>query len=274
MYFQYALVFILVGVIGMAHGSIDHIIASDVLKIVPSNRKRVFIFFYLLIIGLYLVLWFISPLISFILFILYSAFHFGQADVEIIGNKLSKTARILLGSSYGILLLSSMLYFTHNYTLDHSPDWFLEILPPDVINTVSMYSYYIFLVLTIVQMAFHAWKRKVSLSEISLFIVQLTFVLLLFKVLPPLVAFSLYFGLWHSLFVLKKEFQEVRKIGLIINLKAFIKALFPFTFVSLAGLMVITYFGAATAHFTTLVAISVLAFPHTVLMHLLYSRQN
>jgi len=270
--FQYALVFILVGVVGMAHGSIDHIIASDVLKIVPPNRKRLFIFFYLLIIGLYIVLWVVSPLISFILFLLYSAYHFGQADTAIIGSKLSKTTRTLLGLSCGVLLLSSILYFNHDYTLNYSPDWFLEILPPTILSRISKYLFYSSLMLLILQITFHFVKGKIASIETSLFMVQLVFVLLLFKLLPPLVAFSLYFGLWHSLIVLKKEFQEVRNIGLIVNLKAFLKALFPFTFISLLGLLLIVYLGAASAHFTTLVAISVLAFPHTLLMHVLYSR--
>ena len=84
---QYGIVFILVGVVGMAHGSIDHIIAKDVLNIVPRRSTLLFVSVYLGVIALYVGLWYISPLTSFILFIAYSSFHFGQADTEVLAAR-------------------------------------------------------------------------------------------------------------------------------------------------------------------------------------------
>jgi hypothetical protein len=38
-------------------------------------------------------------------------------------------------------------------------------------------------------------------------------------------------------------------------------------------MIIIVYLGKETAHFSTLIAISVLAFPHTILMHFLYEQK-
>lgn len=271
---QYFLVFMLVGVVGMAHGSIDHIIASDVLKIVPKNRKLLFIAVYLIIIALYIGLWFISPLISFILFIVYSSYHFGQADTEIISKNLSKTQFAILGLSYGFLVISAMVFFNSSYTMQICPDWFLKILPFKTLTGIATKTFYISLIALLLQNLTYTYLGKIHWANNTVFLIQLIFVLLIFILLPALVAFSLYFGLWHSLLVLKREFHEVQKINLIKTAKGFIWALTPFTLISLTAMLIIIYFGSATAHFTSIVAISVLAFPHTLLMHVLYNKKS
>ena len=271
--FQYSMVFVLVGVVGMAHGSIDHIIATDVLKIVPKNRKLLFIAVYLLIIALYVLLWYISPLTSFLLFILYSAYHFGEADTSIIGQNLNKVQISALSLSYGLLIISAIVFFNQSYTSEICPVWFTKILPSHILISSATWTFYISFGVLLLQNIVYSLLGKIPWRKNLLFLIQLTFVTLIFILLPALVAFSIYFGLWHALLVLKKEFYEVNKIQLINTSKEFICALTPFTLLTLGAMMLIVYFGSATAHFNTIVAISVLAFPHTLLMHILYSRK-
>jgi Brp/Blh family beta-carotene 15,15'-monooxygenase len=267
------MVFVLVGVVGMAHGSIDHIIATDVLKIVPKNRKALFIAVYLLIIALYVLLWYISPLTSFLLFILYSAYHFGEADTSIITQNLNKVQISALSLSYGLLIISAMVFFNPSYTTEICPIWFTKILPPHILVSSATWIFYVSFGGLIFQNIVYSLLGKIPWRKNILFLMQLTFVTLIFVLLPALVAFSIYFGLWHAMLVLKREFYEVNKIRLINTGKEFIWALTPFTLLTLGVMLIIIYFGSATAHFSTIVAISVLAFPHTLLMHVLYSRK-
>lgn len=271
---QYGIVFILVGVVGMAHGSIDHIIAKDVLNIVPRRSTLLFVSVYLGVIALYVGLWYISPLTSFILFIAYSSFHFGQADTEVLAARLSKPAVVVLGTTYGLFIISAMIFFNAHYTTSICPEWFMQIIPNETMITSSNYIFYFSFIFLLIQLIYHRIKGRVSSIALSLFIVQFSFVLIGFMVLPPLVAFSVYFGLWHALLVLKKEYKEVRKLKIIQSFNHFIRALTPFTLISLAAIMLIIYLGSNTAHFTTIIAISVLAFPHTILMHLLYHKKT
>lgn len=271
---QYGIVFILVGVVGMAHGSIDHIIAKDVLNIVPRRSTLLFVSVYLGVIALYVGLWYISPLTSFILFIAYSSFHFGQADTEVLAARLSKPAVVVLGTTYGLFIISAMIFFNAHYTTSICPEWFMQIIPNETMITSSNYIFYFSFIFLLIQLIYHRIKGGVSSIALSLFIVQFSFVLIGFMVLPPLVAFSVYFGLWHALLVLKKEYKEVRKLKIIQSFNHFIRALTPFTLISLAAMMLIIYLGSNTAHFTTIIAISVLAFPHTILMHLLYHKKT
>ena len=271
---QYGIVFILVGVVGMAHGSIDHIIAKDVLNIVPRRSTLLFVSVYLGVIALYVGLWYISPLTSFILFIAYSSFHFGQADTEVLAARLSKPAVVVLGTTYGLFIISAMIFFNTHYTTSICPEWFMQIIPNETMITSSNYIFYFSFIFLLIQLIYHRIKGRVSSIALSLFIVQFSFVLIGFMVLPPLVAFSVYFGLWHALLVLKKEYKEVRKLKIIQSFNHFIRALTPFTLISLAAMLLIIYLGSNTAHFTTIIAISVLAFPHTILMHLLYHKKT
>jgi Brp/Blh family beta-carotene 15,15'-monooxygenase len=263
--------FILVGVIGMSHGSIDHILATEVLKILPQKKINYFIAIYIGIIILYVGLWLISPLISFVLFLAYSAYHFGQADTDFITQKLSLITRKVIGFNYGLLILSTLVVANSLYIVSIFPDWFKTIVNSDWVVLLSVYVFAISLLVQVLVLAVLAFNRKINLKHLLNFVIQLVIIFVLFVLLPPLISFSLYFGLWHSLLVLQKEYHAIREAKVVSNAKDFIRKLIPFTFLSLIGLFVIIYLGRANAHFTTLIAISVLAFPHTLLMDRVYN---
>lgn len=270
---EFVIAFIMIGVIGMSHGSIDHILATEVLKILPKKKINLFIALYLGVIGLYAALWLISPPISFILFLLYSAYHFGQADTEIITQNIAISMSKIIGFNYGLLITTLLINSNSAFIISIFPLWFTEFLNPERFIWVSKYLFWACFSLQLIVIIALVIFKKINLKQLLNFNLQLLIVILLLNYLPPLTAFSIYFGLWHSLLVLQKEFQAISKEKVISSPKDFIRKLVPFTIISLIGLVIIVYLGRENAHFSTLVFISVLAFPHTILMDRLYSKR-
>ncbi|MDP2175583.1 MAG: beta-carotene 15,15'-dioxygenase, Brp/Blh family [Bacteroidota bacterium] len=77
-YFSY--VIILVGLlwIGIPHGAVDHLLYKGK----ALNSLPLFILKYLAIVVFYFILWQFQPIVSLVLFVLYSAFHFGESELE------------------------------------------------------------------------------------------------------------------------------------------------------------------------------------------------
>lgn len=65
--------------VGIPHGAVDHLLESGKIH---GKPRPVFILKYLGIMLLYLLLWKWFPVASLLIFLLYSAFHFGQADIQ------------------------------------------------------------------------------------------------------------------------------------------------------------------------------------------------
>ena len=65
--------------IGIPHGALDHILESGNLT---AQVNPFFILRYLAVSFGFLILWLLLPVVSLSIFILYSAFHFGQADMK------------------------------------------------------------------------------------------------------------------------------------------------------------------------------------------------
>ena len=76
---QLASITLIIGLvtIGIPHGALDHLLETRQLD---SGRLPVFIIKYVSIGAVMALLWYLTPSISVILFVLYSAWHFGQAD--------------------------------------------------------------------------------------------------------------------------------------------------------------------------------------------------
>ena len=70
---------VLIGVLGIPHGAADHLIFNKLFPKQKHNQAR-FYALYLSGILVYSLLWFLGPLLALGLFILISAYHFGESN--------------------------------------------------------------------------------------------------------------------------------------------------------------------------------------------------
>ncbi|SMG43399.1 beta-carotene 15,15'-monooxygenase, Brp/Blh family [Marivirga sericea] len=267
-----ALIFLL----GIPHGAIDHILLKK--KQQSSKAQIRFYVFYLGLIALYVVAWILFPYFSLVIFFLISFYHFGQSqfsDVNIDERSLSKKLLYLL---WGGSIISGLFYHHYNKLIE----FFLETPHFDqtatVITPTSLYNFFIVSsVGTIFLMAFILLRmsksKKRFLSEVGVF-----FLLhLAFFTIPPLLAFALYFAVWHSLKVLYEEYQYLGMKRKKFNLNHFIRQLLPFTSISVVGVLLLLlafsyYDFAISPFFLTIIFLSVLTLPHSVVMDSWYQK--
>ena len=103
---------ILILLLGIPHGAIDHVLFF-------KKRKMSQLKFYSIYLGLsflFVILWHILPVTSLILFLLISAFHFGESQFADIFFK--KSLRFIFYFFWGLCLLSTLMYYNVNELYD------------------------------------------------------------------------------------------------------------------------------------------------------------
>jgi Brp/Blh family beta-carotene 15,15'-monooxygenase len=269
-----ALIFLL----GIPHGAIDHILLRKKQESTQSQIR--FYAFYLGLIALYVLAWIIFPYFSLVIFFLISFYHFGQSqfsDVDISEKSISKKVLYLL---WGGSIISGLFY--HHY--DRLIEFFLETSHFDktatVITPTSLYYFFVIsstatIMLMAYLLVFKINSKKRFLSEIGLFLL----LHLAFFTIPPLLAFALYFAVWHSLKVLYDEYKYLGSERKHFQLNHFIKELLPFTTISIVGvallLFAFSYFEfSISPFFLTIIFLSVLTLPHSVVMDSWYEKMH
>ncbi|HET8861097.1 Brp/Blh family beta-carotene 15,15'-dioxygenase [Marivirga sp.] len=268
----------LIFLLGIPHGAVDHILLQKKQQCTKSQIQ--FYTFYLGLIGLYVIAWILFPYFSLVVFFLISFYHFGQSQFSDVKIDEKNIAKKLLYMFWGGSIISGLFY--HHY--DKLIQFFLETSHFDQTATViTPFSlYYFFLtssVITIFLMAYILIKRvnsrKRFLSEIGIFLL----LHLAFFTIPPLLAFALYFAIWHSLKVLYDEYMYLGEKRKNFDLTHFIKELLPFTLISIVGacilLIAFSYFEfAISPFFLTIIFLSVLTLPHSVVMDSWYQKMK
>lgn len=188
-----------IGLTGIPHGAIDHLVEQETAKRMDKSFEMpVFILKYLLIMLGYGIVWLWQPSISLLLFIIISAWHFGETDIE---NAPSDApwnfTRLFFGSFViGYLLLTHSGEVTpilgrisqYNPTLMNTWHNLVEFQ-----NAAFLFSFLIFsIVFSIAQS-----NKSIFIDKIR--ILRLFIILITAYFLPLMVAFALYFGGWHAL---------------------------------------------------------------------------
>ena len=218
----------------------------------------------------YFAFWMYFPIISMLLFLVLSAFHFGQSQFSNLAINI-KWQRVLLYQSWGLSILSGLVIFNYDqiYTLAANNQDILALLPA--------FQYQINLVVLILSSAATLailinLKVRNRISRHSFFKEILLFGLihLSFLTLPLLVGFTIYFSTLHSMQVLSEEFGYLKKKMLQLTVSDFVFMILP-TLVSIIGLgalLILSYFGiiSMSATFLVFVVISILTLPHSIVM--------
>ena len=252
---------------GIPHGAIDHKIH---LKFSKKSNVRKFILIYVLV-GLgFLLWWVLMPMKALLIFIILSAYHFGQELIEDIAETPKNP---ILNLIWGLIVLVGPIIFKFN-----------ELLP--TINFIGLQPSYniprdfqIITVLVIhlvgyahlVYLLFKGIIHKIAVIRLIIFSIYL---LLSYFLLPFIVAFALYFVLFHSINAMRHQFFWMRDRSADYTFIIFLKDLSPFTILTIVGMSSLIYFLKPddwSVFFTYFfVFISLLTLPHAMLFEELY----
>jgi Brp/Blh family beta-carotene 15,15'-monooxygenase len=261
--------------LGIPHGALDFIVARHNAE---QNRPgsytlNRFLFFYVGQSILFLMLW-VWPPVALTLFLVFSALHFGETDLQEFKLRTSiKTMAIFgYGSSTFVLLL-----------LGHHEELVGYI--PEIGNFIQRYG-----ILSMAIEHFDTIYRSTLFSSLLLLLIfspkdenlffrimVLVLVQYLVANLPFLIGFAFYFGLWHSLLSIQAIRQEAQFSTLSYMRRYFTPqtALFAgLAFVIMIGLyfMIDRYFDYSNGLFIFFIGLSILAIPHMQVMHGFFSR--
>ena len=260
-------------IIGIPHGAIDHIMATELYGLKNSLKDHLLFYAsYLFIMLIIAVLWVFTPVAGMILFLLISIYHFGQADMEDFLNP--KAPRYIWYTLRGFLIIGLIVFSAPSTTYPIIAEairmdlaGFQQIMPDALLSVVALLSIYaLFVVWGVFQNHFQRNLRFVSDS-----------ILLAGLILTagPLIGFAVYFALWHSIGHVNemKEFFESKRKSL--SFMEFYKKATPFTLVSLLGLLMLYGINQVLqleGQFITLmfILISVLTLPHLFIADKMY----
>ena len=259
---------------GIPHGAID-----NVLSLSESNlSKNSFYFLYLLSMIFYAVLWFITPILSFIFFLLLSSYHFGESQLSNynIKNIFSKNIYLV----WGIALMSTLFFYNSNELIklfDNFNDTSVfNLIFEYYLLDILFYSSNTGLILILIHLKINNYiNSQIFNSELF----QIVLLHMTFFVFPVVISFTLYFVFLHSIKVLIHEYSYLEQKLNGFNLIEFIKLLIPFTllaifFFSLFILISNYYKLNISLLLFSIISISVITLPHSISMTNFYNNLN
>lgn len=186
-------------VVGVAHGSVDHLILGDSIK----GRFLLLISIYLLLTGAFVAVWFAAPPAALIIFLLISVFHFGFSDVDL--EKITDAANlwpeILFRGSLPVLLTCAF----HTRTV---AQMFAQLIgsgaDPTAIQQILSLSccvllpIWMCLAVTCVIKLFRSKASAMIRRRYFFFLIESAALALSAIFLPVLISFSIYFCAGHS----------------------------------------------------------------------------
>jgi len=256
---------------GIPHGAIDHIIFF-------KKRKLTKLKFYLVYLGLivgFVLMWHIAPVLSLILFLLISAFHFGESQFEDI--KITKVLKNTFFFFWGIALLATLIYYNIN-ELANVTAYFDDTLAFEKVYDIKKVTalYYVTNIITIASMILMAVYKQIKIERLLsefflLFLIHITFFLF-----PFIIGFTLYFVVLHSLKVMQDEIEFFKKDNPKFSILDFLKLLAPYSILSIfftTILLLLSYYSYIpySIPFLSIIIISVITLPHAIVMNIFYN---
>ncbi len=262
--------------IGLPHGATDHGLFLALFTGPPRDRPFSFYFLYALVIAGYGLLWYLFPLLAFVLFILLSVYHFGQsnwADVSYSHAGLARCHYVLWGS--GILLVPILLHAREAALI--VAEMTGSLLPSPGTSSVLLFLAFLaganLLVLLVCW-----WKSVIEGPRLIKEIIAYGLLMGMFFTNSLLLGFTVYFVFWHSLASARDQLHFFRH-----RLSAGVRRQLYLGILTTVGgalaFCLLIWFGPGPGAALSpgviggvFVFISLLTLPHMLLVEVLYSR--
>ena len=264
----------LILIIGVSHGSLDHIKGQRLFKILNIKQFYFFYFTYILIAISVIIIWILKPSISLLLFLIIASYHFGKEDTQFLINKHS-ILNICLYFFKGLLIVLAPLFFHFNETVNIFK--FLLVENEAFYSMLSFIETNQILSIGIILSTLSSIFLFLKEFEMKKFIIFLDFfsILILNYYLSPLVAFTIYFCFLHSFRHSISLIFEIDNLNFNNGLMIFIKKALPLTILTTVLCLISIIFLKNSYELDSsilkviFIGLASLTFPHILLEYLL-----
>jgi Brp/Blh family beta-carotene 15,15'-monooxygenase len=259
--------------IGLMHGATDHFLFMNAKGLhTKGSIPSVFFFKYLLTLALMALMWWIAPLLAFSVFILTSAYHFGQTQWQYVSISEQSPLKKLLYLSWGMLILSTIVVLN-----PQESNLLINSVISDPFDVESL-RWLIFASGGLWMLTLAFLIRHLSVKTLSLELLELVVIVFVSLQGNLLLSFALFFGLWHSLRASQVQIDKLKEDQQF-NWRAFILGSLPFTLISIAGIAILLWVSnqlnqRIQPEMLFLIAISVLTMPHMVIYEEFYAKHD
>ena len=270
---------LLILIIGVSHGSLDHIKGRKLLKIFQINNIITFYTFYFLLAVTIIILWVLLPTVVLIAFLIIASFHFGKEDTQFLIDNNSYLNQFLFFLK-GSLVILAPLYFNFNETV--SIFKLLLIENESFYQSLNVIENNNFLIIGIVLSALSSiilFFKKFELKKFTIFFDYFSIIIINMH-FSPLIAFTIYFcflhSIRHSISLMTELDQESLKNGLLV----FIKKATPLTILTSIFCLIGLYFLNNNYNLDSailkliFIGLASLTFPHILLEYLIEKNEK
>lgn len=237
--------------VGLPHGALDH------LHLLPNKKLNQILPYLLLYLALgtaVFILWFVAPQMALLFFLIYSAWHFGQADLQIWERNSVYWWPFMWGGFSLLFLLTTHL--NEVVMLLSQVGLEINISTPGSFGQVFRSAPF-WMILGLFPLYFlKSWR-----------VIEALLVLLLVSELPIIEAFAIYFIFQHSI----NGWRHLQRTTSLSSMKLWLQAL-PFTLGSIALFAAFFYWSEDQNWGLFFIFLSALSFPHVYFMHRAYKR--
>jgi len=256
--------FFLIFTFGILHGANDILLVKKINTEKPSNSRLNILAYYVIVVLTGLLLFYTIPQIALLLFIIVSAYHFGEQQWQKLEPHFPKWLVILFQSFYGSVILFLLFIF-------HTTEVQRIILS---IANISIPIPYFLLLLQVSGIfflglsAYFYWKLEKIRNKILLEFFYLIVFAIIFKSSSLIWGFAIYFVLWHSIPSIIDQVKFLNRSFSMTYFIAYCRSAGIYWLVSIIGIALI-YFTLKEEKLFNALFFSFLAaitFPHTVVI--------
>jgi beta-carotene 15,15'-dioxygenase len=264
--YQFKLLLFSMILFGVPHGALDLYIEGKTMQS-GDIKGNTALLKYLLNILAYALLWYFFPLISLILFIIITAYHFGEIDwIGKSDHLIHKVFYFFLGMCWILYFLSVnvqsalkiFLYVGESSVSQEQWVAVAKFLSPITLGIIIVF----YLTLFIYRKYFYFRSSHYYYS-----VLQLVVLLLICHYSTLWIGFGFYFGLWHSILSFDKIRLNFNMPNSSVSWMKLLKQAMPFSIMAWIGMLFIMFMFYSSKNATSLVTLlfitlSVLTLPH------------
>ena len=257
---QFFVGFSLILSFGILHGANDLVLINE-LDI--NNKPKSFLkllFSYVVIVLSAVALFVFIPSIAMLLFIIISAYHFGEQHWQKLKEEQPQVITILFQLNYGLFILFLLFAFHKTEVIEIVYKITSITVGEMFIEIVFSISTFLLIVLTLF-IANKTIEFKKNIPEQLLYILVFA---IIFKVGSLIWAFTIYFILWHSIPSLNDQIKFLYGNYSFKNFIIYFKSAFLYWIISLIGIAILYYFFKDQKLFEALFFsfLAAITFPH------------